>query len=247
MQYQEPLRMTGRVLGELAMPDFCDRCFHIKQHLTTKPPFSFGFPGIFSNIDGWTKQIVHAHFIKHGRAPKYLAPICDDVDNYVNSSLLHWNRYQYLDPETNILLRGQPDDIFIAGDGGHHLIDYKCAKFTATQDRLYPQYQIQLISYALIGERGCGFKPMKSATLVYTEPVTGDIPAQDSSNHLPRGFKLGFSTKLLPVELDYDLIPPLLRRVRKIMSLKKPPERKLGCEGCYAIADLFFAHDGVVI
>jgi hypothetical protein len=247
MQHQNgPLRLTGRTLGELALPDACDRCYVIKHRMTVRPPFSIPMPGIFSTIDSQTKRLVHHHFIKYGHAPRYLDPICADIQNYLNSSLLHWNRYQYLDPETGILMVGSPDDIFVAGNGDYHLVDYKCAKFTARQDELFPLYQIQLISYALIGE-SCGYKPMKSATLAYCEPLTGDIPAQDQSNHQPRGFKLGFAVKLLPVELEYDLLPPLLRRARKLLSLKKPPERKLGCEGCYAIADLFLAHDGVTV
>jgi len=238
------IRISGRTLGELALPAFCERCFWIKRHLKRKP-FDLPFPGIFSSIDAYSKHVIHAYFRKHGRAPEYLSPICNDLQDYVSSGL-HQSRYRYVDPKTGICVTGAPDDIFIAGNGDYHLIDYKTARFTEKQDELYPLYEIQLNAYAFIAERADKFRPMKSLTLVYTEPVTGDISAQDRTNWLPRGFKLGFAAYLRPVPLDLGKIPPLLEQVRKILALKKPPDQKPGCEDCQAVANLDFVCAGIV-
>jgi len=243
---KDPLTLTGRKLGALVLPDFCERCYWIREHLEGDPPFAIPMPGIFNSIDAQTKHVVHAYFTKHGHAPEWLSEIGNDLESYVDGGLLSWRRYSYHDPKTGVLLRGSPDDIFIARDGSHCLVDYKTARWTPAQDRLLPMYAIQVNAYAYIAERARTFRPMRSVTLVYCEPVTGDIPAHDSTNHQPRGFKLGFAPKVVPVELDLAQIPPLMRRAREILSLDKPPERKLGCEGCYAIADLFFVHDGVL-
>jgi len=244
---QEPLTLTGRKLGALVLRDFCPRCFWIPEHMDCNPPFSIPLPGVFSNIDDWTKDIVHAHFAEYGRAPEWLSDIGHDVQSYVDPRLLTWQRYDYLDPETGIPLRGAPDDIFIAGNGDHFLLDYKTAKYTATQDRLLPMYAIQVVAYAWIAERARTFRPIKSTSLVYCEPVTGDIAARDRSNRQFKGFKLPFAPKVVPVELDLDLIPPLLRKARDILSLDKPPERKVGCNGCYAVWELSCVDQGIQI
>ena len=44
------LRISAKSLGELALPDFCPRCFWLKTKARGKLPFQI-FPGIFSSID----------------------------------------------------------------------------------------------------------------------------------------------------------------------------------------------------
>ena len=41
----------------LGMPSFCPRCFWLQMHY--KLPYQI-FPGIFSNIDSYTKNLVHS-------------------------------------------------------------------------------------------------------------------------------------------------------------------------------------------
>jgi len=43
------LRISAKNLGELALSDFCPRCFWLKLH-AKRLPFQI-FPGIFSSID----------------------------------------------------------------------------------------------------------------------------------------------------------------------------------------------------
>lgn len=52
------LRISAKALGELALPDFCLRCFWLKLH-ARRLPFQI-FPGIFRSIDVYTKRVVHA-------------------------------------------------------------------------------------------------------------------------------------------------------------------------------------------
>ena len=52
------LRISAKTLGELALPDFCQRYFWLKLH-AKQLPFQI-FPGIFSLIDAYTKRVVHA-------------------------------------------------------------------------------------------------------------------------------------------------------------------------------------------
>ena len=118
------------------------------------------------------------------------------------------------------------------------MVDYKTAKFTETQDQLFPMYEIQLNGYALISERTELFRPISSLTLVYTEPVTDSAAVGDQRNWASEGFNLGFAGKLLPVALNLSKIPPLLRKVREISELKKPPVGAIGCENCFLLGQL---------
>jgi hypothetical protein len=65
------IRISAKALGEVAMPDFCPRCFWIKLRLNNKLPFQI-FPGIFSSIDAYTKRVVNSWFDKHGCPPSWL-------------------------------------------------------------------------------------------------------------------------------------------------------------------------------
>ena len=55
----EILRISAKNLGELALPDFCPRCFWLKLKAHNRLPFQI-FPGIFSSSDAYTKRVVHA-------------------------------------------------------------------------------------------------------------------------------------------------------------------------------------------
>jgi len=55
----EPLRISAKNIGALALPDFCPRCFWLKLKARNRLPFQI-FPGIFSSIDAYTKRVVHA-------------------------------------------------------------------------------------------------------------------------------------------------------------------------------------------
>jgi hypothetical protein len=231
------IRISAKELGALTLPDFCERCFWVKLH-QKKLPFQMPMPGIFNSLDSYSKRVVHAYFDKYGHLPGYLDSVCTDVKRYVDGKQLHYSRYCFLDPATRILLTGSPDDIFAAGNGDHHMIDYKTAKFTQTQDELFPMYEVQLNGYALIAELAGLFRPISSLTLVYTEPVTDAAAVGDPRNWASAGFNLGFAAKLLPVALNLEMIPPLLQKVRQIGEMKKQPAGAMGCENCFLLGQL---------
>ena len=67
MNGSKPLRISAKNLGELTLPDFCQRCFWLKLHIR-QLPFQI-FPGIFSSIDANTKRVVHVWIDGNGGAP----------------------------------------------------------------------------------------------------------------------------------------------------------------------------------
>ena len=163
----EQLRISGKDLGAVAMPEFCPRCFWIKRNVPSGLPFQI-FPGIFSSIDSYTKHVVHGWFDRHKSAPEWLADL-GPLSGYVDPP--HHSKFRFLHAGTNILLTGSPDGVFVLPDGSYMIVDYKTAKHSGSQDDLFPIYETQLNAYAVIGE-ACGLTPVSKLALIYTEPIT---------------------------------------------------------------------------
>ena len=221
------IRISAKNLGALAMPNFCPRCFWLKLRIENKLPFQT-FPGIFSSIDSYTKNIVHGWFDTHGCCPSWLSEL-GDIKGYINPP--HFSKFQIVDVENNVLLTGGPDAVFVKTDKSYVIGDYKTAKFTNNQDALLPMYEVQLNSYALIGEQ-CGLHPVTDLALIYMEPKTDmETACQDSSNH-DKGFSMHFHAGIHKVALDPKMVVPLLARVREIYELTAAPDVNTGCKDC---------------
>ena len=221
------IRISAKTLGELALPDFCPRCFWIKLRLNNKLPFQI-FPGIFSSIDAYTKNIIHAFFDMHGKFPIWL----DNLGKLVAyRKPPHYSRFNIVDKESNTLLTGTPDGVFIRPDNSYVIADYKTARYTEKQDELLPMYEVQLNAYAVIGEQ-CGLSPVSDLALIYMEPVTHREAVDDSINYRDNGFAMGFSAYIHKVELNSSTIPSLLAQVREIYEMSNPPGGHTGCSDC---------------
>ena len=223
----EPVRISGKDLGALAMSEFCARCFWIQRRAPDGLPYQI-FPGIFSSIDSYTKKVIHGWFDQRGAAPQWLGAL-GPLTGYVNPP--HHSKFRLLDEGTNILLTGVVDGIFVRPDGSHLIVDYKTAKFTENAGSLFPIYRTQLNAYALIAE-AVGIAPVSGLALIYTEPLTDEAAAHHDANARPDGFAMGFSAHILDVALDVSQIRPLLRRVRQVLDSPTAPPSLDGCRDC---------------
>ncbi len=184
----DPIRISAKTIAELALPDFCPRCFWRKMRVS-KLPYQI-FPGVFSSIDSYTKKIIHRWFDDYQSTPPWLSALGELVDYYRPAP--HHSRFNIVDTATNILLTGVPDDILMRRDDSHIIVDYKTAKYTSAQDKLIPLYEAQLNGYALIGaERG--LQPVVGLALIYMEPVTHNDAAKDDKNLRDDGFAMGLA------------------------------------------------------
>jgi CRISPR/Cas system-associated exonuclease Cas4 (RecB family) len=227
----EQIRISGKNLGEVAMPGFCPRCFWIRLH-SQKLPYQV-FPGIFSSIDSYSKKITNLHYESHETVPVWLETF-GRVERPVK--VPHHSKFFVVDKETNVMLTGAPDEILQMADASYFIVDYKTSRFTKHQDRLLPLYEVQLNSYAYIAER-TGLSPVSGIGLVYYEPVT-DISVDDVSRHtLKDGFSMHYTAKALPLELKTGWIRPLLRKAREIYDLGLPPVNSQ-CRDCGAIDEM---------
>lgn len=227
------IRISAKNLGAVALPQFCPRCFWIQMHVQNKLPYQI-FPGIFNSIDSYGKRLVHGWFDRHGGPPPWLAGL-GAIRGYRNPP--HFSKFNVLDGETSVLLTGSPDGVLIREDGSNVIVDYKTARFTEQQDELFPMYEAQVNAYAYIGER-CGLSPVSGLALVYTEPVTDQTAADKDANTTGHGFLMEFSAHIVPVRLALDMVPVLLRRVREIFDLTRPPGSSQGCKDCALLENL---------
>jgi hypothetical protein len=220
------LRISAKDLGALTLPGFCPRCFWLGLHYDL--PFGGPFPGIFSSLDSFSKKVVHAYFDRFKEAPPWLAPL-GRFTSYIPPPTA---RTFFCDePDTGVRLTGAPDAIFVREDGRKAIIDYKTAKHTAGQDALFPMYEVQLNGYAAIAEK-VGLGPVETLALVYTEPVTDGSADFFREAQTPQGFRMGFHAKVVDVTLDSTILPPLLRKARRIHDAPNPPQGAPGCGDC---------------
>jgi hypothetical protein len=221
------LRISAKNMAEVALPDFCPRCFWIRLHCENKLPYQI-FPGIFSSIDSYSKKVTNIYFKQHFQTPSWFAGF-GELGRPVKAP--HHSKFSLFYAELAILLTGVPDEIFQSPDGSYFIIDYKTAKFTGTQDRLLPMYEAQLNAYAYIGEN-IGFSPVKGLGLIYYEPITDLTGKSINSFIFDQGFSMHFSAKLLEVKLDPDQVPLWLSKVREIYDLGNTPPGIKGCKNC---------------
>ena len=222
----KPLQISAKVLGAMAMPDFCERCFWIKLH-AKKLPYQM-FPGIFSTIDAYTKKIVH-EWIDRKAGSEMLKKY--KVTGYQKAP--HWSKFK-METKSGITLSGAVDDIWTC-DGGIVIPDYKTAKFTENADKLLPMYKTQLNGYAKIAE-ATGLGKVLAIPLVYMEPQTDQGFVDLNSAH-DNDWNMTFWPKILDLELDPENIDLLLEKVRTLYD-GPIPESAEGCKDCLALENI---------
>ena len=194
-----------------------------------------GFPGIFSTIDRYTKQVVIGHLQREGELPAWMSGV-GQVDGYIDPP--HWSKFQATDDRTGVTLRGETDAVFRLADGTCAIVDYKTSRYNPDSRSQHRVYRAQLNAYAWIGRR-LDFPPVSRLTLAYMEPATGDDAIVSTSRVDAAGFVLGFRPRLVEVEVDPErLIPPLIRRASLVHAAPKPPESRDGCRDCAALDGL---------
>jgi PD-(D/E)XK nuclease superfamily protein len=224
---KQRIQISAKNLGALALPAFCPKCFWVRMKCGDKLPFQI-FPGIFSSIDSYSKKVTTAHFRRHGRAPRWFDGF-GELGHPI--AVPGWSKFQMLDQETNVLLTGVPDEILRHPERGIWIGDYKTARCTGNQDALAPMYEVQLNCYAMIASK-IGLGAVYGLGLLYYEPVTDLEPGDPTALIRDDGFFLNFSPKLKSVELDPNMILPLLRKVREICATAECPAGKPGCSDC---------------
>jgi hypothetical protein len=228
----EVLRISGKDLGQLALPGSCARCFWLSRKVS-KLPYQI-FPGIFSSIDSYSKKVVHGWFDRHGRSPDWLAEL-GEVSGYIDPP--HHSKFSFVDEAIGVHLTGAPDGVFTRPDGSLIIGDYKTSRFTTTQDKLLPIYAVQLNAYALIAQR-LGWPRVDALALIYTEPVTDESAAAATANQRERGFAMTFSAHIKQVPLEPERVLELMGKAAELCRAEGPPKSRHGCVECARVREM---------
>lgn len=231
--------VSATELGSYAGFRFCARCAWIRMHVRTLP--WQGFPGIFSSIDSYTKRVIVNHLVREGTLPPWLAGVGESSEHIDPP---HWSKFQAMDEETGVTLRGEADAVFRLSDETCAIIDYKTSRYNPDNRSQHRVYRAQLNAYAWIARR-LDFPPVSGLALVYMEPDTGNDAVEAGGMVDSAGFALGFRPRLVDVDLDPQrLIPPLLRQAARIHAAPRPPDARDGCRDCAALDGLLAALGG---
>jgi len=223
----EPIKISAKNLGQTALEDFCPRCYWIRLKTNFKLPWQ-SFPGIFSSIDSYTKNCCHQIIDTHANTP---APLPEwmvkmgDIRRY--EKVPHWSKNTYVDEKTNITMHGAMDDILVRKNGSRIVVDWKTAKYSETQDKLLPLYEVQLNVYSVLAEKN---NDPVDLYLIYMEPCTDASMAVNNIDYC--GFKLCFSGVVVPVKRDRAVVRKALNLTREIYELKSAPLARPGCKDC---------------
>ena len=224
------LTISATELGSYAGFRFCGRCAWIR--LRVKPLPWQGFPGIFSSIDRYTKQIVVNHLAREGCLPSWMAEIGDAVTSLDPP---HWSKFKATDDATGATLRGEADAMFRLADGACAIVDYKTSRYNPENQSQHRVYRAQLNAYAWIAQR-LDFPPVSRLALIYMEPASDSETADAPEMVDDAGFVLGFRPRVVEVELAPErLIPPLLRQAARTHATPHPPPPRDGCKDCAAL------------
>ena len=227
------LTISAGGLGALAQPNFCPRCFWIQLRMKDLP-FQMPLPGIFSSIDSYVKNVVRRYF----DANRQLPPWFPDVGRVVGyEEKMHWRTFSVRDRRSGATLRGVPDEVLHLQGDTYHVIDYKTTRMSTAQDRILPNYEVQLNAYAYISER-IGLAPVAALTLMYLDPDTDLTSSPQWMRRSDDDFLLGFSPMVRAVEIRPDsFIEDLLSQAAAIHRLSSPPSAGQ-CRNCSLLGDL---------
>lgn len=227
------IQISAKNLAALDKPGFCERCFWIKARLKKLGSDALWqiFPGIFSSIDVYTKNVVH-NFFDQGGPPAWLrGGVFEGVRNYVECP--HHSKFRVLDEggQPDLRLTGEADGIFELEDGTYLIADYKTGRYNSGQDALLPVYEAQLNAYAHIAERYFDNFQVSRLALVYMEPPEPKAAVRDDAVNLT-GFTMRFRARVIDIELNPDTVPRLMDGVRRLDSLDSVPAAAPGCKDC---------------
>ncbi len=225
----DPIRISASRLGEILLPDACERCSWLKLRVNHRLPFDV-FPSIFNSIDACTKDTVNSWFDVHGMPPRWLSQL-GPITGYQKPK--PWREFQTTDHEYGINLRGVADAIFQDGDGSYLIADYKTARVDDDENKkLMPRYNVQLNAYARIA-KDCGPAPISRLALIYLEPTQGH-----ADNCREDGFVMGFQARVVDVPLDDGLLRRAMARTRALFDRTDAPDGAPECEDCGRIREL---------
>lgn len=229
--------ITPRNLGSVRLPGYCPRCF--KRMLTVKfhAPYSHFGAAIFNDAQRCQEAIIGHYLDQNSSLPKQFAPFCDCTAR-VNCSK-HWSKFRYTH-SSGVVLYGSPDEVLERRDGTICIMDHKTSHFKE-KDPFHEQYEVQVVGYGNIAE-GLELGEVTLGGLLYWDAQVKEVLESPSEYFTQEKLWMPFSPKGLEIKIDYKILDPLLKELKKISNAKQLPEGRDGCDDCKKL-DLLFAFE----
>jgi hypothetical protein len=230
----DEVKITGKNLGWLELKKYCPHCLWFLLQFGFHPPYS-GFGGaVWKWMETMQRTTVH-HLLKRDSClPDEFDPFCDICSPIEFPN--HHSKFGYVH-KSGVYVYGVADDIFELKNGNLCLIDYKSAKYKGEDDDFFPQYRVQVVAYSNIAEYGLNLGTVDRGGLMYWEAEVDrfDPAKQYKNGRISPSWKVG----TLEIEIDYQILDPLMEEVKKVWNSRVPPEGAAGCKECKKLAQLF--------
>ncbi len=231
----ERLQVNARDLGRILMEDFCPRCFWLssKCPVRTPSPFAVPLPGIVSTLDAYIKRVVTSTFNEKGQLPDWLA---NEIGALTIKQVLKPEKWR-VEVEGTVLV-GEPDALWQLDDGSLFIADFKVAKITSAQEKLFPLYSAQLKAYGFLAEKTG--HAVRELALIYLEPLGYSDDPEKAVAISAEQLTLHFGCHVKRVEKgSSEEVEGLVRQVREILLQPTLPKGRDGCGGCRELLKWF--------
>ncbi len=199
----------------------CPRCFWLYAGKGIARPF--GAPYTINNaVDFLLKQEFDEHR-KNGTAHYLIQREGIDAIPYMHEDIDKWRHnftgIQYHDKETDFLIFGAVDDIWVDSKGNLIVVDYKASG--AKEGELYDSYKRQMEIYQWILRKN-GFTVQNRGYFVYCRV--------NKDNGFANG-NLGFGIKVQPYDGDSSWVDAKIIEAKKVLD-GDMPESSEECSYC---------------
>lgn len=215
----------------------CPRCFYFDRKLGVSPPPGYPFT-LNSAVDTLLKRefdsyrhLKKPHPIMKSHGIKAVPYLHDDLETW-RDALRGGMAFHHL--ETNLLITGGVDDVWIDKDGWLNIVDYK-ATSKVGEVNLDSDWQIgykrQMEIYQWLFRQN-GHKVSDTGYFVY---CNGDSTAERFDN------KLSFNAKVIPYSGNDSWVEEALFSIKQTLEAKSIPEPNSVCSNCayiFAISDV---------
>jgi CRISPR/Cas system-associated exonuclease Cas4 (RecB family) len=222
---QQPFRLSRSKIDLFLS---CPRCFYMDRRLGLSQPPGYPFT-LNSAVDGLLKKEFDAHRTKN-RAHPLMEHYGVDAVPFAHPKMDEWRDafkrgITFLHKETNFIICGGIDDIWVKPDGEIIIVDYK-ATAKSGEVNLDAEWQIgykrQMEVYMWLFRQN-GFKVSDTGYFVY---CNGNMDAEAFDS------RLEFKIKLIPYTGDPSWVEATVIAAKKCLSQEMPPKSNPNCDFC---------------
>lgn len=206
----------------------CPRCFYIDRRLGTGRPPGFPF-NLNSAVDTLLKSEFDAHRAAGTAHPLQASYGLDAIPaphEQINDWRENFKGVQFHHDQTNLIITGAIDDLWLDNDGNYIVVDYKATAkkepVTVLDQAWQSGYKRQMEIYQWLLRRN-GLKVSDTGYFVY---CTGNpnAPAFDA--------KIDFDIHVIPYTGNDDWVEPKIIELHACMNGDDIPDAGEGCDYC---------------